>query len=728
VIIEETSSGELCFNLGRTSCRWSLRIRQASQSGPLLICAFWQNTVYSCISPYYSTVLKNFFNNPKEEEMKSARASSKLVRLFVATLLALSFLATSGSLSAGVAHAEGSRDLYPATLTTGFRANIEWRTSYYGPSNFLLRRTLLQVYAEPGEVLLIGSSAVGVGAGDILLYSSDQVSPPIGDETVSGLPDFSCVTDQPGRGQITSRALELAGPQSADGTGNLGGYVPCFFTVPPGGSANNIYYVAFIGPSGANADIDGSPTTGELDLASPANFDASQNTSISAWDVTVRSSLTSTADITGRLFGDYLSMITGSVSRPMDSTLTVLTTDSYIYQVDLRGLDPYGFIVYSNDRGFLNTDGTPLLQDVLADPTIPTQQQNQLNALVGGVSAAAPTHHVFFNEPSAEARLALNGLVDPVAPSIDSFVFNGVLFDNNTLVGAGGTFDLAVNVRGIYQLVISQDGVDFDPNLPTNRALIGVGSAGPQQIAWDGLDNAGTPFPVGLDYPARILLRAGEVHFPLLDVESSQQGGPTYVLTNPPAGCPPLAGGCFTGFYDDRGYTTANGADVGVPGVPLPGTNPPPVPNSDPLLGFDTRSADRAFGDGSAAGFGDKKGLDLWSYYPAEGETTLNIFAEAPPTPTPTPTSTPTPTLTPTPTSPPDGGNGDDGDGKKDPTPTPRPPTSVTTPVPAPAPTPAVLLLPETGVGYAKTVPMWPLIVLPGLGLLIGWVVYRRRQ
>jgi hypothetical protein len=658
--------------------------------------------------------------------MKLANVSSKWARLLVATLLALSVLATSGSLSAGVAHAEGSRDLYPSGAT-GFRANLEWRNSFYGP-NFLLRRSLLQVYVEPGEVILVGSSAVGVGAGDIQLFSSDQVTGRIGDETVTGPPDFGCVTDQPGRGQITSRAQELAGPQSADGTGNLGGYVPCFFTVPSGGSADNIYYVAFFGPQGSASNVENFPS-GRIDLitGNPLDFGPGQNTSVSAWDVTVRSSLTSTADITGRLFSDYLAMITGDSSRPLISTLDVLTTDGYIYEVDLRELDPYGFIVYANDVGFLDSDGTtPLLHDVLADEDIPTQEQNQLNVLQGGVSLAEPTHHIFFNEPSDEARLALNGLVDPVAPSINSFVFNGVLFDNNTLVGAGGTFDLTVNVRGIYQLVISQDGVDFDPNLPTNRTLIGVGSAGSQQIAWDGLDNAGVPFPEGLDYPARILLRAGEVHFPLLDVENSQDGGPQYELTNPPDGCPPLAGGCFTGFYDDRGYTTADGTDVGVPGIELPGVNPPPVPNSDPLLGFDTSISpgQRAFGDGSQAGFGDKKGLDLWTYYPTEADTTLNIFAEAPPTPTPTPTptSTPTPTLTPTPT--PDDGDDD----KKDPTPTPRPPTSVTTPAPAPAPTPAVLLLPETGVGYAKTAPMWPLVVLPGLGLLIGWVVYRRRQ
>ncbi len=588
----------------------------------------------------------------------------------------------------------------------------------------------------------MGSSAVGVSSGDILLYSSDQVTGRIGDETVSDPPDFSCEAQRtgpgglPGQGQITSRALELAGPDTVPAGGVPGGYVPCFFTVPDGGSTNNIYYVAFLGPSGANSNAECVPATGctgEVDLVSPANFDASQKTSVSAWDVTVRSALTSTQDITGRLFADYLSMITGVSSRPLYSMIDVLTTDGYIYDVSMRGLDPYGFVVYSNDTGFLNTDGSPLLQDVLADPTIPTQQQNQLNVLQGGVSLAEPTHHIFFNQPSVEARLALNGLVDPVAPVINTFVFNGVLSDNNTLVGAGGTFDLTVNVRGVFLLVISQDGVNFDPNLPTNSTLIGVGSAGSQQIAWDGLDNAGNLFPVGLDYPARIVLRAGEVHFPLLDVENSQEGGPQYQLINPPGGiCPPLfPAGCFTGFYDDRGYTTADGTDVGTPGVELPGVSPPPVPNSDPFLGFDTRSGDRAFGNGSQAGFGDKKGLDLWTYYPTEAETPLNIFAEAPPTPTATATATatPTPTITPTPTptSPPDDGNGDDD--KEEPTPTSPPRITVATPAPPPpAPTPAVLLLPETGIGYSKTVPVWPLLVLPGLGLLMGWVVYRRRR
>jgi uncharacterized repeat protein (TIGR01451 family) len=87
-------------------------------------------------------------------------------------------------------------------------------------------------------------------------------------------------------------------------------------------------------------------------------------------------------------------------------------------------------------------------------------------------------------------------------------------------------------------------------------------------------------------------------------------------------------------------------------------------------------------------------------------------------------------TPTPTPTSPPDDGDGDD-----DSTPTPTPPTTtILTPTPTPpstgvsVPTPAVSFLPETGVGYVEAAPLWPLFLLPGLGLLVAWVVYRRRN
>lgn len=532
--------------------------------------------------------------------------------------------------------AEGSRNLYPQRPNGDdverFRANIEWRTSFYG--TFLRRRSLFQVFAQTGEVILLGSSAVGMQVsddgqeGDIRLFRPGRVTGPVGDEAMPETPDFSCVeqraeTNNPNQGRITSRAQELAGPDTiidpVNGTpGNnvTNGYIPCFYEVEETG----IHYLVFFGPEGGNSDKDVSPL-GEYDLESEGNFNAAQGASVAAWDATVRSALSATEDINGRLFADYFTPFTGGWPRPLYSSYYVLTRDSYIYRIDLRSLDANGFIVYANDRGFLDSDGTPLFHDVVAFPTLSEQEGNQLNQLIGDTQPAPPTHLIFFNKPSAEA-IAANGIsLEPVAPVLDSFQFVGPEGNGDTSVGAGGAFVFTSNVSGLFRLTISRDGLDFDPENPLNRVIRLTHDIGEVSVAWDGLDNAGNPFPPG-NFSAKLIVRGGEIHFPILDPESSLEGGPTYTLINPPGGeCPRFERAepnCNIGFYDDRGYIAANGVPVGQPGQVLPGIVPPVPPNSDLINGFDTTTDQRSFGDGGINGFGDKKGIDLWTYFPSQ--------------------------------------------------------------------------------------------------------------
>lgn len=115
-------------------------------------------------------------------EPRSLRAPQRWITLLVSLTL---FLGVFGSL-AWLVRAEGSRNLYP-NMIGGNRANVEWRSSFYG-ANFLRRRMLLQVYAEQNEVILLGSSAVAVGSGDILVYNPGQVTGVVGDETIPGPP------------------------------------------------------------------------------------------------------------------------------------------------------------------------------------------------------------------------------------------------------------------------------------------------------------------------------------------------------------------------------------------------------------------------------------------------------------------------------------------------------------------------------------------------------------
>ncbi|OCQ96388.1 hypothetical protein BCD64_03350 [Nostoc sp. MBR 210] len=521
--------------------------------------------------------------------------------------------------------AEGSRTLYPSGAT-GNRANLEWRTDLWG--GLIRRRTILKVYAEKDEYILLGSSAVRVSSGDILVFQpGNNVTGSIGSETIPSTPDFKCST-QTGRGFISSRTQELAGPKSISGTGNTTGYTPCYYQAPSTG----IYDIIFYGPVGDNTSSN--TPTGQIDLASGANFNNNQGSTVAAWDVTIRSSdQNSTTDINARLFTYYLALFTGANGRNLNFPVYPVTTDGYRYKIELRGTDPDGFLIYGSQVGFYDSDGkTPLYRNILA-------QESVLTTRDGGTSLSRPQFPTFFNEVSNNTilsyidRYRADGTFDgtgipaiPTDPSVNNLSFTGTLTGNTSSLGTGGTFSFNTNVPGNYEIIISRDGVNFDPTNSQNRVLRGVMiSSGSQSVTWNGKDNSGDNFPIGTGYQAQVKIHGGEYHFPLLDAENNFSGGPTLRLLNPPG---PLRLSSLTqAFYDDRGYTTVGGTNVGTPGTVLCGNNPPNPAFSNPISGFDSTGNDRKFGQSSSSGsntntkctgsFGDTKGLDLWTYFPS---------------------------------------------------------------------------------------------------------------
>lgn len=559
--------------------------------------------------------------------------------------------------SVGLVAGEGSGTIYRGADPARFRSHLEWRTSDYGggdsPDFVLRRRTLLKVYARAGEQILLASSGVGVagGAGDIRVLVPGQVTGTIGQETVPDLAapipappagvyanGFSCADQRAAAapaanlGRIESRAQEEAGPLPA-----AGGYNPCVYSAPVEG----IYDVVFTGPDGASSDRN-AVVSGLVDSPA-ADFGDGQRTAVTAWDVTVRDG--AGADQAGRVFAYYYAGNTGGGARPITGQVYAVTSTGFIYRVFFTG-DPFGFIFYANQRGFRNSDGTPLYRNLLADPNAPFQDQNQLRELQGGATLLPPTYPIFISRPDPLALDALGIPRAPVPPQIRDFAFAGPGGETSTGVNEGGSFSFVTTQPGVFYVVVSRDGVSFDPTDPANRVLRGVADvAGPITVVWDGRDNQGEPFPVG-DYEAAAAVQGGEVHFPQLDVENNLDGGPEIELLNPPdrtgdglGDCPPWNGGCLGAFYDDRGYRTA-APDLTLVGQAVNGNlcpgdaanprgfgNPPVVPNSDPIAGFDSSSSQRGFGFAFDAnpdrvcletgGFGDKKALDLWTYYPS---------------------------------------------------------------------------------------------------------------
>ncbi len=557
--------------------------------------------------------------NPKSVFPYAKRHQSMTLARRWLSALALFLLLLSSLSPARPASAEGTKELVANDPGTAYRAVTEWRT---GTLAGLYRRTFLRVYARAGETINLGSSAIGYGSADIALYRESQIPhsqidasffDPASPNRIT--PAFSCNTyraTNPGAGALDTRAKELAGPLP-----NAGGYTPCVYTAP----ASETYWVAMFGPLGPNSNTDA--WVGTVDNPLPAN-PVDQNSGVTMWDITVRDGSTTQPS---RVFVDYLAQITGNSNRPLMSTVYAVTEDGFIYQVDFNELDPYGFIFYGNRVGFLDPDGvTPLYHDLVANNA-------ELTDIQGGVLLAPATAKMFFNDPRLADDLPPSVLPTPTPPDITNISFSGSAGGLDGYFGIGGEFTYTGNIGGISEIIIQgPTSTDFAPDNPRNRVLRSQSVVGTNVITWDGLDNEGIPFPVRTDYPFQVIFHAGEYHFPLLDVENSPSGGPIFTLLNPLGGICPLST-CRQAFYDDRGYVVSNGTTVGTPGVVLPGgLNPPTTPSSDMIAGFDTATNQRAWGDNPTNyqnGFGNIKGLDLWTYYPVYPvEGTLNVVPQ----------------------------------------------------------------------------------------------------
>lgn len=528
------------------------------------------------------------------------------------------------------ANAEGSRDMFPDGAP-GNRGHIVWRN--ISRSGFRTR-TLLRVFANQGEYILMGSSAVGVNQGDIELYLPGTLTGTVANEVIPANAELSCVRDQPSQGFISTRNQELAGPISVDGTGNAGGYQPCFFQAPVTG----IYYVAMYGPSGNNSNA--SPNGGVEHNINAINTSATQATGISAWDVTVRESQSSVVDLTGRLHTFNMALNMGQNLVNLYSEVYPVTSDGYRYRIEMNGIDPFGFNLFGNQLGNLDSDGmSPLYRDILGS------NGNIANPM-GGVISAFPQYPIFLNEidPVVLSFLPrydpLTGIDSgsgvpnaPILPNVQAPNFFGNLEGSVSSVGGGGTFTFESNLpTGSFEIVLSRDGVNFDPANLQNKVINGyMAASGLQSVTWDGLGNNREPFPVGT-FPYEITIRAGEYHFPMSDVENNPIGGPIYNLlnaTNPR--------GNTVAFYDHRGYFTRDGAlvpdrDPG-DGDPLDdalcGGNPPSPPVANLITGEDSALPGfNQFGVLDASSptntnvmctgpFGDTKTLDIWTYFPS---------------------------------------------------------------------------------------------------------------
>ncbi|WP_323349433.1 hypothetical protein [Leptolyngbya sp. CCNP1308] len=510
-------------------------------------------------------------------------ASTNLLRTVIPTALICTAALMAGTVQP--VRSEGSREM---VADGGDRPFTEWADA---TTANIPRKTLLKVYVQAGETLNLGSS----------VHTSSTNPADIVYRNPSGV-QGSCNVLNTGFGWIDTVAKETAGPLP-----NTSGYTPCIVNVTQTG----IYEVEFRAPS-----TSGNPPPISATAAFPTG--GTQNSGVAAWDITVRTA--GGVAQPGRVFTNYVAMNMGSNGRSLASDFYIQTWDGYLYRTDMNNVDPFGFVFFGNSKGFLDSDGSTLYHSARA-------VDNNLSPFSGNVIVQNPlapnapatntyTHLVFFNRPDIGA---LGALGIPAAPAVPQpptdFRFTGVNnSDNRTLIGVGGYFDFTVASGSSYQIILDTN-VDGVFNSATDRVLENTLVPGANRVFWNGKDANGNnlqPRPGNAPYNARIVIRNGEYHFPMLDAESNTSGF-IIEMTNPPQGFPNFLDrngvpiDRYTFYYDDSNYTTVNGTQVSLDGT---GATSP----------RNARQGVRSItgGHGFTSNYGDFKGIDTWAFFPSE--------------------------------------------------------------------------------------------------------------
>lgn len=511
------------------------------------------------------------------------------------TLAGLLLLICGWGLSVQPVQAEGSKEL---VAQGGNRPYLEW-----WPTNStagIPRKNTLQVFVKQGEIVNLGSSVHNAPSNQDIIYTS-----PFGTDNGS----CNVVNTGSRTGFIDTLTKETIGPEVTSGDG---GYVPCKFTAKETG----IYQVEFRSPQGT-----GDPPIRTTSASFPT--DSSQRATVAAWDITVRDSNGNTKN--GRVFTNYIAMNMGGGGTQLNSKFYVQTKDGFRYLTEMNGLDPYGFIFFANSRGFIDTTNQSTLyrSAKASDATLASFEGNvQVQNPNLADTETNITHLIFFNPPDTDTLIALGIPTTAIAPAVPSdFKFTGRSGSsgNQTPVNVGGYFSFTSSGKGSYEIIIdtNNDG-KFDPS--SDRVLQNPASSGVNVVDWDGRDANGValqPLPGNLAYNARVSIRGGEYHFPLLDVENNPNGI-KITMQNPPTSFPtgivdqngqPV--GSTTIYYNDSNYTTVNGTSVNLDGTGA--TNP-----RNASMGINSATGEHEF----SSNYGDFKGIDTWAYFPSAATST----------------------------------------------------------------------------------------------------------
>ena len=426
----------------------------------------------------------------------------------------------------------------------------------------IVHKNYIHVFAFEGETITFGSSVANsklniAGTGTLSSSSADKtkVEQQLGkDATVDiVLTDldgnrilYDVVKD--GKGHIPNYQTEVLAKTMESVSGNSGKvgeteytYTPLTYPVHETG----VYTFEFHSQDGAGfADGHGNKRKHKNDMFSDVdtgNLDGVDcGGMVDAWDVSVFNE--QGYKETGRVYADYLDF---QEQYDVNESYYVLTSDNYIYRWDFKKAHPYTYNFFANNQGLLEKGTDHILYKSVKD------LKNDISFNKFGVTYTYPgtpdteltkSYKIFFEMPDEDLEGELfNKAVTPDPATNLKFVSQ--VWDEKTgqyvsgaYEGRGGWFQFDVENATTATLRIEFKEKDGGKKYAPVEITQVVTPYSTNRFFWDGRDGNGEIIPPGVYTPEdiswTITTKAGEIHFPIVDVEDTA-GGFTFTRVSP---------------------------------------------------------------------------------------------------------------------------------------------------------------------------------------------------
>ncbi len=238
---------------------------------------------------------------------------------------------------------------------------------------------------------------------------------------------------------------------------------------------------------------------------------------------------------TGRTYADFLSLQMGDVNDGVKDAYYVLTKDSFIYKMKFNGASPYTYNFFANNKGIYDSSTGEIIYTSVKD----INNDNTYDEM--GAAYKYPgtkdtdmlkSYYIFLEYPDDQLEGYLyEKAVQPDPATNLRFVSTVNVGEGKVpgaYVGAGGYFAFDVEEATTATLRLEFSGASFKGEYAPVEISGAVTPHSTNYFYWNGKDGNGKVIPVGeydiKDLAFTVTTKAGEIHFPIIDMEFAKDG------------------------------------------------------------------------------------------------------------------------------------------------------------------------------------------------------------